>query len=73
MFIGVKALIFGTLGVNFAAVITELPKSLLANSRKVPREHKLQENTAIAITVFNTVILLKHTQKTVYRLCMKKL
>jgi len=50
-----------------------LPKSLLANSRKVPREQKLLENTAKAITVFNTVILRAHTQKTVYRLCMRKL
>ena len=36
-------------------------------------EQKLLENTPKAITVFNTVILLKHTQKTVYRLCMRKL
>jgi hypothetical protein len=58
---------------NFATVITELPKSLLANSGKVPREQKLLANTAKAITLFNTVILRTHTQKTVYRLCMKKL
>jgi hypothetical protein len=58
---------------NFAAAITEFPKSLQANSRKVRREQKLLENTATAITVFNTVIPLKHTQKTVYRLCMRNL
>ena len=58
---------------NFAAVIGELPKSLQANSRKLRREHKLLENTISAITVFNTVIPLKHTQKTVYRLCVRNL
>jgi len=58
---------------NFAARVVEFPKSLLANSRKVACEQKLLENTANAITVFNTVILLKHTQKTVYRLCIRKL
>jgi len=57
---------------NFAAVITEVPKSLLANSIKVLCEHKLLANTVSAITVFNTVIPLTHTQKTVYRLCMRK-
>ena len=56
---------------NFASVITEFAKSLLANSRKVPCEHKLLANTVSAITVFNTVILRTHTQKTVYRLCMR--
>ena len=58
---------------NFAAVIVEFAKSLLANSRKVPCEQKLLANTASAITVFNRVIPLTHTQKTVYRLCMRKL
>jgi hypothetical protein len=58
---------------NFAGAITEFPKSLLANRKKVPCEQKLLENTIKAITVFNTVILLTHTQKTVYRLCMRSL
>jgi len=58
---------------NFAAVITPLSKSLLANSRKVQCEQKLLANTVSAITVFNRVIPLTHTQKTVYRLCMGKL
>ena len=58
---------------NFAFVITECSKSLLANRKKVLSEHKLLANTAKAITLFNTVIPLTHTQKTVYRLCMRKL
>jgi len=47
---------------NFAARVVEFPKSLLANSRKVQCEQKLLANTASAITVFNTVIPLTHTQ-----------
>jgi len=58
---------------NFAAVIVEFAKSLLANSIKVPCEQKLLANTASAITVLNRVFPLIHTQKTVYRLCMRKL
>ena len=54
---------------NFAAVIVEFAKSLLAKSIKVPCEQKLLANTASAITVFNTVIPLTHTQKIVYQLC----
>ena len=58
---------------NFAGGFVEFPKSLLKNSRKVPCEQKLLANTASAITVLDRVILLTHTQKTVYRLCMRKL
>jgi len=57
---------------NFAAGFVEFLKSLLKNSRKLRCEQKLLVNTASAITVFNTVIPLTHTQKTVYRLCMRK-
>ena len=58
---------------NFAAGFVEFAKSLLANSIKVPCEQKLLANTVSAITVFNRVIPPTHTQKTVYRLCMRKL
>ena len=48
---------------------------MLANSRKVQREHKLLENTVNAITVFNTVILLRYTENcvsTVYEKIVRK-